>query len=422
MIQKVATPNDPSASFDFFLDGGTTPVFTAQGSQTSDPIPVRTDITHSLTETAPSGWAQSGVATCSDGSPITAIAVASEETVTCTFNNVRETGKLEVKKNLSPTTDPGKFDLQIDATTDANANDVGHNGSTGEETLTTGTHTVGEVAGAGTDLANYQKSIECRADNGTGAVVASAAADNAGPLNVSVTSGSDIVCVITNTREAGKLEVKKNLSPTTDPGKFDLQIDGTTDANANDVGHNGSTGEETLNTGTHTVGEVAGAGTDLANYQKSIECRADNGTGAVVASVGPDSAGPLDVSVTTGSDIVCVITNTRETGKLEVKKSLSPTTDPGKFDLQIDGTTDADANDVGHNGSTGEETLNTGTHTVGEGAGTDTDLADYQKSIDCTRRQRHRRGGRKRGTRQRRPAGRERHDRLRHRLRDHEHA
>ncbi len=42
-----------------------------------------------------------------------------------------------------------------------------------------------------------------------------------------------------------------------------------------------------MNTGTHTVGEAAGTGTDLADYQKSIECKADNGTGAVVASVGP---------------------------------------------------------------------------------------------------------------------------------------
>ena len=50
-----------------------------------------------------------------------------------------------------------------------------------------------------------------------------------------------------------------------------------------------------MNTGTHTVGEIAGASTDLADYQKSIECRADNGTGAVVASAGPDNAGPLDV-------------------------------------------------------------------------------------------------------------------------------
>ena len=79
----------------------------------------------------------------------------------------------------------------------------------------------------GTDLANYQKSIECRADNGTGAVVASAAADNAGPLNVSVTTGSDIVCVITNTRETGKLEVQKDAQPDHRPGKFNLQIDST---------------------------------------------------------------------------------------------------------------------------------------------------------------------------------------------------
>ena len=175
--------------------------------------------------------------------------------------------------------------------------------------------------------------------------------------------------MITNTRETGKLEVKKNLSPTTDPGKFDLQIDGTTDANANDVGHNGSTGEETLNTGTHTVGEVAGASTDLADYQKSIECRADNGTGAVVASAATDNAGPLNVSVTTGSDIVCVITNTRETGKLEVQKNLEP--DHRHRQVQPADrrhSPDADATNVGDGGTTGEETLNTGDHTVGESA------------------------------------------------------
>ena len=141
-------------------------------------------------------------------------------------------------------------------------------------------------------------------------------------------------------RQTGKLEVKKSLSPTTDPGKFDLQIDGTTDANADDVGHNGSTGEETLNTGTHTVGEVAGASTDLANYQKSIECRADNGTGAVVASVAADNAGPLNVNVTSGSDIVCVITNTRETGQARGQEVAQPDDRPGQVrpsDRQHDG-------------------------------------------------------------------------------------
>ena len=298
------------------------------------------------------------------------------------ITNTRETGKLEVQKDLSPSTDGGLFNLQIDGTTDGDATDVGDGGSTGEEILNTGDHTVGETAGTDTDLADYAKSIECKADNGAGAVVASTTGDDAGPLTVSVTTGSDIVCVVTNTRETGKLEVTKDLSPSTDDGLFNLQIDGNTDTDATNVGDGGSTGEETLNTGSHTVGETAGTNTDLTDYQKSIECRAENGTGAVVASVGTDNAS-LQVNVTTGSDIVCVITNTRETGKLEVQKDLSPSTDDGLFNLQIDGTTDTDATNVGDGGSTGEETLNTGDHTVGETAGTNTDLADYQKSIVC---------------------------------------
>ncbi len=89
--------------------------------------------------------------------------------------------------------------------------------------------------------------------------------------------------MITNTRETGKLEVRKSLSPTDDPGKFNLQIDGTTDPDAGNVGNGGSTGEQTLNTGSHTVGETAGTSTALADYQKSIVCKDDNGTGTTVA-------------------------------------------------------------------------------------------------------------------------------------------
>ena len=118
-----------------------------------------------------------------------------------------------------------------------------------------------------------------------------------------------------------------------------------------------------------------------------------------------------------------MITNTRETGQARGPEGpRARARDAGLFNLQIDGTTDADATDVGDGGSTGEETLNTGDHTVGETAGTDTDLTDYAKSIDCKDDN---------GTgatvaihdrRRRRPADRLGHDRLRHRLRDHEHA
>ena len=85
-----------------------------------------------------------------------------------------------------------------------------------------------------------------------------------------------------------------------------------------------------------------------------------------------------------------MITNTRETGKLEVQKDLSPSTDDPACSTSRSTATPTDATDVGDGGSTGEETLNTGDHTVGETAGTDTDLADYAEVDRLQGRQRHR--------------------------------
>ena len=89
----------------------------------------------------------------------------------------------------------------------------------------------------------------------------------------------------------------KDLSPTTDPGLFNLQIDGTTDPDADDVGDGGSTGEETVNTGTHTVGEIAGTDTDLADYQKSISCNDPTTAPRWSLNQTADDAGPLNVPV-----------------------------------------------------------------------------------------------------------------------------
>src|SRR5206468_3253195 len=119
-----------------------------------------------------------------------------------------------------------------------------------------------------------------------------------------------------------------------------------------------------LDTGDHTVGAEARTSAKLSNYQKSIVCKADNGTGAIVAHADADNTSALTVPVAYGDDIVCTITNERETGKVEVVKQLKPSSDAGKFNLQIDGTTDPDAQNVGDGGSTGEQTLDTGDHTV----------------------------------------------------------
>lgn len=52
--------------------------------------------TYSVAETVPSGWDLTS-ATCSDGSPVTAIALGPGETVTCTFTNTKR-GKIIVRK------------------------------------------------------------------------------------------------------------------------------------------------------------------------------------------------------------------------------------------------------------------------------------------------------------------------------------
>ena len=235
------------------------------------------------------------------------------DVVICTFRNQPSQGKLEVKKDLNPAADPGLFNLQIDAGTLA-AN-VGDGGTTGEQPVNTGSHTVGETQGTGTDLSDYTKSIECKAGNGSGAIVAS----NSGQasLDVNVGSGDDIVCVITNTRKTGKIEVKKDLNPSADSGKFNLQVDGVT--KAPNVGDGGTTGEVSVNTGDHTVGETAGTGTSLSNYSTTIECKAENGNGAVVADT--SGAGPLQVPVGKDDDIICVITN--DLKKLEISKTVT---------------------------------------------------------------------------------------------------
>ncbi|HSX18137.1 MAG TPA: Ig-like domain-containing protein [Candidatus Saccharimonadales bacterium] len=116
-------------------------------------------------------------------------------------------------------------------------------------------------------------------------------------------------CVIAQPKSA-KLEVKKHLIPATDPGLFNLQVDGTTKA-AN-VGDNGTTGEVIVtadtNKDTHSIGEIAGTNTQLSSYTSSIECKDQNGTGNVVASSNTTS---VSVTVTDAADIVCIITNTR---------------------------------------------------------------------------------------------------------------
>lgn len=110
-------------------------------------------------------------------------------------------------------------------------------------------------------------------------------------------------------------------------------------------------------------------------------------------------AGATTTSVTNGADTpagamgavagpvcnpVVLLGNAREApaqGTLEVRKSVVPATDDGRFDLLIDGV--AVAHDVQNNGTTGAQPVAPGTHWIAEAAGTGSDLADYGSQVSC---------------------------------------
>ena len=152
------------------------------------------------------------------------------------------------------------------------------------------------------------------------------------PGSITLGAGQTVTCTFTNTRQTGKLEVKKSLSPSNDPGKFNLFIKGSTGAStvasALNVGDTGTTGATTLNTGIYQVSETAGTSTSLSVYTSSISCVNRSDSSAVTSGSGP---GPLSVNVLNNSDIVCTITNVRGQGKLTVNKVLVPSTDPARF-------------------------------------------------------------------------------------------
>jgi hypothetical protein len=138
---------------------------------------------------------------------------------------------------------------------------------------------------------------------------------------------------------------------------------------------------------TQTVTERPATGYTLTG----VACRSTTGNGTWGAAPGPNT--PIDKDTTFDpvtrkitfkldwwEQIKCEVTNTRDS-TIKATKVLAPATDAGRFNLLVDGA--AKATDVGDGGTTGVQTVLPGTHTVGEAAGTATDLANYDSTTSC---------------------------------------
>ncbi|MFQ5400208.1 MAG: choice-of-anchor Q domain-containing protein [Anaerolineae bacterium] len=315
--------------------------------------------TYIITETMPAGWDLLSVGCASnqnnDFSIVTGIDgngvgitvhLNPDEEVTCTFTNEMKP-MLTVNKVLVPSTDDGRFALEIDGT--AIVTDISSNGSTGPVRLGVGLHTVSESAGTGTDLAHYDSVVggDCNPDG-----------------SIMLAAGQMATCTITNTRKP-ILTLEKILLPATDDGRFDLEIDGT--AVITSVSNGSSTGPVLLTVGNHTVGETAADGTDMRLYESDIggDCQPD-GT----------------IQLSAGQTATCTLTNSRKP-TLTVQHVLLPALDSGRFNLEIDGA--VVTSDVGDKGTTGPVMISPSSHSVGVTAGTSTDMFDYETTIggDC---------------------------------------
>ncbi len=146
------------------------------------------------------------------------------------------------------------------------------------------------------------------------------------------TTNFGAVCTVTNTRQT-RVRTAKALSPTTDPGLFNLTA---ATATASNVGNGGATAFAVITAGSSaTFSETAGTGTSLAAYVTSYQCvRADNG--AVVAS-GTDATLTSFVPPAQ-QDTTCTFTNRRRSADLRLTKTNTPGVN-GEVDQASDNVT-----------------------------------------------------------------------------------
>lgn len=230
-------------------------------------------------------------AACSDGSPATAIVLAANETVTCTFTSVRET-RLIVDNSILPAGDPQQFTF---TRTPGDAFQLGNASQT--FVVDPGTYSVAATVPEGWEQ--------------TGAIC-----DNGGaPAAVALAAGDWVTCTFTH-RKLGRIIVEKRTQPaaaaqpfgfTAGYGSFELR-DGERNTSAY------------LAPGTYAVTETPVAG------WSPVEVTCDDGS----------QPGAIELSA--GETVTCVFTSARLA--LSISKTPTPAavTAPGgdvSFGVQI---------------------------------------------------------------------------------------
>lgn len=254
--------------------------------------------TYAISEDAVTGWQQES-ATCTDGSPVSAIALGAGESVTCTFVN-EELATIVLVKHAQG--NDSAFDFTMTGSGLPAGTTLTTQSGWATETFSgldqDNTYSVAETVPAGWDLA----SATC-----TGTNV---------PASITPNPGETVTCTFTNV-ERGHLIVEKTTDPADDPTVFTIHAAGT--------------------------GSITGSGTSTVTDATDANYEVTPGTYSVTETVpaGWDKTGDTcqNVTVAAGETKTCLLTNVAR-GHIIVDKVTEPSGDTQSFDF----TTNAGSN------------------------------------------------------------------------------
>ena len=316
----------------------------------------------------------SGGTTLASGAVARSITISNSTTATvCTYTNTRATASVTLRKVWSgaATNDTAALSLKRGATTVDTLNSTVAAASQTDTDSTPFAAYVGETLNlsetlGGSNTGQYTATLSC--DNGV--TVA-----GTGDFTVPTTA---TICTITNTRKTRTVTLSKSLSPTTDAGKFNLVVNGSTVAS--NIG-NGGTGNLIVPVGSAvSISETAGTSTVLGNYASSLSCTGVTGvTGTTSATFTQPDA-----------DVACTFNNTRRSASLTIVKQWQNGRTGDAISIAAttgltNNTTVLASTSAGSNSTTGNPvTVYAGeTATLGSETFTTGSAANYTASLSC---------------------------------------
>ena len=368
-VNKVVSGTATDDKWAFSINGSTSSAHMLGNGEATGELEVGVS-TYTITETTDPDYTASYTCTTngeasksgSGGEVVTAVGI--NDDVVCTFTNTRKTGTIKLDKVWVGTADAVTLTIgtssggnQID--TETLTSDDG-NGTTGSNTVDTGTYYVSETV---ENAADYDSVLACEDQDGTLEVGDGGA--------IAVEDNDEVVCTYTNTRKTGTIELEKVWVGTPDVVTLTIGTStGGSQVDSETLTDDGTTAANTVDTGTYYVGEAV---ENAADYDSVLACEDQDGT----LEIGDGGA----IEVEDNDEVVCTYTNTRQTGTIELKKVWVGTADVVTLTIgtSADGS-QVDSETLSADGTTAANTVDTGTYYVGE---TVENEITYDSSLAC---------------------------------------